>query len=422
MFRDAASFHAALNEVIYASRAIRSIEHLKGRGEEIELLLRTLATPGRQSFIYGLRGAGKTSLAVSVSRQYARDGVVPIICEPGMTFSKIVKELIQSALNDNALETEKTTTKQFGGHLHLGFFKTGAQSTESASLNQLPDEIGANEAFRLLNAVAQRFDSHVCFIIDEFDQLNVPDTHLRVGLLAKHIADSGSNMNMILCGVADDIQQIFKAHPSTLRIFEPIPVNRLNLQGCLDIIADVEERLGLEIERDSQLRIAKIGDGFPYFVHLIVEKLLWNWFTDAGKSYEKTSPSHYEKALADASRSAAPELSDPYNLAVQKYAQDGELIIWALANGHLMTKQIKEIYRDYRLIVDHLPDEAKPGRLLNQNQFSSRLRHFMTDAYGNMISNPRRSYYEFTEKRMRGYARLKAALCGVDLRPDHPFS
>jgi hypothetical protein len=183
----------------------------------------------------------------------------------------------------------------------------------------------------------------------------------------------------------------------------------------------VEERLNIAIERETQFRIAQISDGFPYFIHLITEKTIWRWFADSGSDPNRTSAEHYEHGLVDASNAAAPELKDPYDEAASKYALDGELIVWALATGDLLEKQIKLVHQDFCEIYDGYHSCNKPNKRLNQNQISARLSLFMTEDYGRMVKRPRRSYYSFAEKRMRGYARLRAALRGVELRPDHPL-
>ena len=70
-FKNNETLQKALDDVIFASRAISNVDHLKGRSAEVACVARALLTPGRQPFIYGLRGAGKTSLALSVSKEYS---------------------------------------------------------------------------------------------------------------------------------------------------------------------------------------------------------------------------------------------------------------------------------------------------------------------------------------------------------------
>lgn len=421
MFGNDEDFQKRLNEVIYSSRAIRDVKHLKGRNKEAALLKSALLTPGRQPFIFGLRGAGKTSLALSVAEEYSTAKNVLVTCAPQMKFGDVIRELVAIGLNYNPLEKETTIEGKGDASLNIGIASFGGGVVETKSYGGVPVPQNPNEALAMLNRVKAKIGGRFCFIVDEFDHLIDQESHLQFGLLAKLIADSAAEVKFIFCGVADDLQQIFKAHASTLRLFEPIEVNRLGLQACFDIMEDAEQKLKVSIERETKFRIAQISDGFPYFVHLICERTLWSWHSDPEKDRTKTHPRHYEEGLKAASSAAAPELKDPYELAANKYALDGELIVWALATGDLFEKQIKIMHSDFEEIYRNFPIAARPKRCLNQNQISARLALFLSDAYGHMVVRPRRSYYAFQEKRMRGYARLRAELRGVQLRPDHPL-
>lgn len=420
-FKNNETLQKALNDVIFSSRAISNVDHLKGRSEEVAAMARALLAPGRQPFIYGLRGAGKTSLALSVSKEYAEDENVLVTCAPQMKFGDVIRALAARALDADPFVSNRKIESRGDGGINIGVVKAGGSVRETTSFHTIPTPQDPNEALAILTRVLQAKNGRFCFIIDEFDQLIDTDSHLQLGLLAKLIADSGSPIKFVLCGVADDVQQIFKAHASTLRLFEPVAVNRLRLQACFDIMEDVEKRLKLAIERETKFRIAQISDGFPYFIHLITEKTIWRWFADPHRRPDRTGAHHYEEGLLDASKAAAPELKEPYEQAASKYALDGELIVWALATGDLLEKQIKLVHQDFREIYESYNSSSKPGVALNQNQISARLTLFMSEEYGKMVKRPRRSYYAFAEKRMRGYARLRAALRGVELRPDHPL-
>ena len=41
--------------------------------------------------------------------------------------------------------------------------------------------------------------------------------------------------------------------------------------------------------------------------------------------------------------------------------------------------------------------------------------------HGSILSGTRQDWYEFTEKMMRGYARLRAAEIGIELKAAHPL-
>lgn len=67
---DKHQFGKRLNEVLFASQPIQSIEHLFGREHELDRIEKALFAQGRHIFIYGDRGVGKSSLAATAANQY----------------------------------------------------------------------------------------------------------------------------------------------------------------------------------------------------------------------------------------------------------------------------------------------------------------------------------------------------------------
>lgn len=260
------------------------------------------------------------------------------------------------------------------------------------------------------------------FIIDEFDLLKDAPSHQLFGAFVKLLADSSIPAQLIFCGVAESLDEILQAHGSTFRYFHPLKLDRLKIQPCLDILSDAEGAVGVSIEHNSRMRIVQICDGFPYFVHLIAEKLFWRWYNDDSYSGTVTLPHHYEGALFDASNAAEPELRNPYDRVAQKYKLDGEIILWALAEGDQLRKNVDMIERDFHSLYERLPVHLKPSLPLNRNQINSRLAAMKKPEYESILSNNGRGWYEYTEKRMRGYARLRAAAKAIVLKSDHPLA
>ncbi|WP_250114245.1 ATP-binding protein, partial [Escherichia coli] len=59
------------------SKPIEAPTHLKGRDNEVEHILDTLTTDGKHCMIYGERGIGKSSLALSTLEGGKNEGVLP---------------------------------------------------------------------------------------------------------------------------------------------------------------------------------------------------------------------------------------------------------------------------------------------------------------------------------------------------------
>jgi uncharacterized protein len=63
-------FAQLMGRVLSPSRAIESPELLKGRDDQLREIRRAWYQGGRQIFIYGYRGVGKTSLAQTAAHQH----------------------------------------------------------------------------------------------------------------------------------------------------------------------------------------------------------------------------------------------------------------------------------------------------------------------------------------------------------------
>jgi Cdc6-like AAA superfamily ATPase len=88
-------FAQIMGRVLSPSRAIESVELLKGRDDHLREIRRAWYQGGRQIFIYGYRGVGKTSLAQTAAHQHQSSDAVPIrvICEQDTTFYRVVHDI-----------------------------------------------------------------------------------------------------------------------------------------------------------------------------------------------------------------------------------------------------------------------------------------------------------------------------------------
>ena len=57
---------------------------------------------------------------------------------------------------------------------------------------------------------------------------------------------------------------------------------------------------------------------------------------------------------------------------------------------------------------------------LDRAKFNQRINSLKKPSHGQILLGSRQGWYEFSEKMIRGYVRLRAAEVGVDLGTDHP--
>jgi uncharacterized protein len=195
----------------------------------------------------------------------------------------------------------------------------------------------------------------------------------------------------------------------------PIQLERLSHDARWEIISSAARELGVSVDENTNIRIGQISDGFPYYVHLIGEKLFWAVF-DNEHDVAETSPDLFEAALREASSEAEPSLKAAYEKATQKYNNDYQQVLWAVADDSSLRRQVKEIYDSYRRIMSrHYTNKD----VMDLTKFYNRMNSLRTDRHGSILRTTGAGWYEFRENRLRGYVRLVAEREGVQLEPEH---
>lgn len=92
---------------------------------------------------------------------------------------------------------------------------------------------------------------------------------------------------------------------------------RLSWEGRFEIIQNVLNKFDIDICRDIYIRIAAVSDGFPYYVHLILEKLLWVLWEKEEVATEVEWDDFYN-AINVAIKDTVAEFSKPYEMALKQ--------------------------------------------------------------------------------------------------------
>ncbi|WP_338662419.1 ATP-binding protein [Pararoseomonas sp. SCSIO 73927] len=403
---DAETFKSQLRQYLTPARAIASPQHLKGRAKTLTQIERAFNSDGKHIFIYGDRGVGKTSLAQTAAYLRQSSDARPLLVScGGARFLDTVRDAVKQSLPaGDAVFQKKVEHKLKAG---IGGF--GYDMTRSLTSGVLPPFETLNDAVQLLSVVSELLSREPVIIFDEFDQL-ADDAERKVcAELIKAVSDRSVGVRFIFCGIGTSLEDLIGVHLSTGRYLSPVQLDRLTHDARWQIVEDAAQAIGVTISRPHQIRIGQISDGFPSYVHLMTEQILWSMYDDP-VPVGICSQEHFASGVRQAVQETETTLKIIYDRATQKYSDDYQEVLWALADDHLLRRQTTDIYEKSYL---RIMGERRHRKRLTKRQFSDRLNKLKTSRHGEIILGKGAGWYEFRENIVRGYVRLRAENEGV---------
>ena len=403
-------FGAALGKVLSASRPLQSEEMLRGREEQMAGIRQAFYAPGRHVLIHGFRGVGKSSLAQSAAFSIAeKSDPIIVACDPKSSFSSIIADIFNEAGNNNPAFEKKVTETGWG------FANSGVSIGDKTTIQEgqplAPSSV--NLAVRQIQYLCETYAPKPVIVVDEFDQLKDKDEQRSFANFIKQVSDKHVEAQFIFCGIGESIDMLMAAHESADRYFHTVGLGRLPWEARFEIVRVAADALGIQIDDDAIIRIARISDGFPHYIHFLSEKLFWHVYHKENNGL--VTAEIFEAAMSDAAKSMDMKLRGPYELAIQKYTNDYQTVLWATADGHELRRRSSDIFESYKRIMTQRRTHA-----LDRSTFNQRINSLKQPSHGAILSATRQGWYEFTEKVIRGYIRLRAEQDGVILEADHP--
>ena len=411
-------FGTRLHELVSPAQPIQSIEHLIGRSSELSRIEKALFAPGRHIFIYGDRGVGKSSLAATAANQLQSSDAkyIDVSCAPDATLQTVVANIGYQAMNTSRVrKTKHSTTASLGlRYLNIG------QSSET-TISDLHLEVRSLlDAVEILREVAAIHSNRPIVVLDEFDRMKNPNERNMFADLVKHLGDKKVDIRFIFTGVGRTLEELLGAHQSAIRQFETIELEKLSWDARWDIAINAANAFNLELSEDIYIRIAAISDGYPYYVHLITEKLLWRVFEDP-KSVTHITWDHFHDALRDAVESINAELRRPYEMAVNQTTDESgigsdeyEEVLWSTADSEYLHRHMKDMFSSYEYLMGR-----RTGRTaVDYQAYIDILRKLKNKSCGQILIS---SWYKkpglmtYRENMLRGYVRMQAEAHGIQL-------
>jgi uncharacterized protein len=403
----------ALNEVLSPSHPVNSIERLHGRERELETIERALFQTGTHIFIHGDRGVGKSSLGATAAFQYQSSERIPVIVGGSVddTFRTVIANIANQALARNRLENVKT-------NVTFGLEWRGIRWSEGQEIStrDIASHIeSVSDAVELLKQIAGRLGGKPVVVIDEFDAIPSEAERNKFASLLKLLGDQQVNLKFIFTAVGTTLDELLGAHQSAYRQLECIPLDRLGWDGRRDIVKKAVGAFDVEVHDDVNWRIAAVSDGYPYYVHLITNKMLWAAFT-ADNPVEVIGWDHYHEGLQAAIQAISAELRKPYDKAVLHRDKEYEDIVWSTADGDELFRGLQAMYDSYCMVIQQRPDRPT----MDKQKYAEYIRKLKTSAYGPVLQQlqGRVGWYTYKEKMLRGYVRMQADANQVELLGD----
>lgn len=164
------TFAQKLGEVVFPSRPVRTIKHLFGREDYLVRIERALLQPGRNVFIFGDRGVGKSSLGATAAYQYQSPDAIPIFVSgsPDDTFRSIVANIANQAISKSRIIDKKTNKKFQFSWKGIGF----DVGSEVSTRNLMDELVTIGDATDLFCQISKLHSSKPIVVLDEFDVIH----------------------------------------------------------------------------------------------------------------------------------------------------------------------------------------------------------------------------------------------------------
>lgn len=436
-----ASRTALLNAFVPSSM-MNDPARFAGRTEEVKALADAIQTDGSVPLIYGQRGLGKSSIASQLSRIAqgektlldalgASDWAVPrekqaiafyVTCEDSTGDLDGLLNLLANAIDkvkfEEAQPARRTKNAKFKmvdkttkAAISLKFVSYEQMRTYSdASRERDISRLSPSERLvALAESLSSMYGQPVLFIIDEIDRMQRID-----GLSSFLKANSSVFLKFALVGIASTVSELLDDHQSLGRQLVPVKIPEMETPELQSVVTQTEGFLheaGLMYKFDdgAKIELARIAAGFPWFVHVIGQRMLINASSESRLYLAETDVSMAVKHLS--TRQMAQTFFDAYQTAVRDSAPR-ETVLRLFAKWPQDLIPTSELY----------PLASRLG----VRGSSTYVGHLTRDECGNVLArapHQRRALYQFPDQMFKIYVNLRPSIYeGVDDKVDNATS
>lgn len=225
-------------------------ELFAGRQTEIRRMLDATLSKSKHVVLFGERGVGKTSLSNIFWKRFGNTlqsfVVGRVQANPSLTFEN---------LWSNALSEIQNAALQSGRSELLPIQPNFIEEINPTTIRREFSKANPN--------------SIPVIIIDEYDKIVDEDARELTANLIKEFYDYGTNVTVILVGVAENIGTLVEDHQSIGRAIIQVPLNRMSDEELKEIILKRTNRTPMSFTGDAMWTIIALSQGLPFFTQTL---------------------------------------------------------------------------------------------------------------------------------------------------------
>jgi Cdc6-like AAA superfamily ATPase len=246
----------ALRDALGASQPVIGRESFAGRHDALAQLISCIEQQRVHVVIYGERGIGKTSLAhvfAETAREarylvlYGSCGTEAQFDSMFRSFAARIPRLYHKSVLPNSPEAER------GDNFDV----------------MLEERFGPRE---LADVFAEVTGTRVIIILDEYDRVLDAGFRRDVAELIKNLSDRAARVQLVLTGVAQNLDELIGYAPSIRRNIVGLPMRPLTIAEVREVIAIGETAAELRYSDEAVLMVTAMAGGSPYLVRLLAHQ------------------------------------------------------------------------------------------------------------------------------------------------------
>lgn len=387
---------------------------LYGREDSFIQLIEAITVDDRSSVVYGDRGVGKSSLALSLKNKINQSTDTTAYYKQISADSSLAS-IFEKPLKKIGIDVRTTSTsvsRSIDPSVAVKIPAVIEGKLGSSKINEV-ESIGEYYFLTIDHLIELLKDHDGVLIVDEFDQLDNVDhisqerkktlSEIKL-LLAQFIKNSstvGSKFKLVIVGVAQNAKELVSYHKSNPRTLKRLRLNRLERPGLKKIISEGFKHLDIKVENKFVENIIQISNGFPYFCQLCCYMSAKYAISKNSKMIKFSSFNYIISQAIDEAETELYEIVEKIKTQFNSSQYPNTLVAASLTDHYDFTAN------EIKIIYDKLIDPQSRVKTL-----SYQVKNLVTER---ILIKKSTGVYSFMDPRLKSFIRL----CRFDLVHNH---